>query len=80
MSSSVVNQHRRTVVVVPLATSPRAALPLMVSAKCLGRLAIAMVDQVCAIAKERLVQRIEDLSIDHLRSVEDALREILELD
>jgi len=39
-----------------------------------------MVDQVCAIAKERLVQRIEDLSIDHLRSVEDALREILELD
>lgn len=80
VSSSVVNQYRRTVVVVPLTTSPRAAPPVMVSVKCSGRSAIAMIDQVRAVAKERLVRRIEDLSIEHLRSVEAALREILELE
>jgi mRNA interferase MazF len=80
ISSSVLNQRRRTVVVVPLATSPRAAPPVMVSVKCSGRLAIAMIDQVRAVAKERLVRRIEDLPTEHLRSIEDALLEILELD
>jgi mRNA-degrading endonuclease toxin of MazEF toxin-antitoxin module len=39
-----------------------------------------MIDQVRAVAKERLVRHIEDLSAEHLRAVEDALREILELD
>jgi mRNA interferase MazF len=80
MTSSVLNQRRRTVVVIPLATSPRAAAPVMVAVKCSGRLAIAMIDQVRAVAKERLVRHIQDLSTEHLRSVGDALREILELD
>jgi mRNA interferase MazF len=80
ISSSVLNQRRRTVVVVPLTTSPRAAPPVMVAVRCSGRLAIAMIDQVRAVAKERLVRHIQDLSTEHLRSVEDALREILELD
>jgi mRNA-degrading endonuclease toxin of MazEF toxin-antitoxin module len=38
-----------------------------------------MIDQVRAVARERLARHIEDLSTEHLRSVEDALREILEL-
>jgi mRNA-degrading endonuclease toxin of MazEF toxin-antitoxin module len=73
------NQHRRTVVVVSLTTSPRAAPTVMVAVRCSGRLAIAMIDQVRAVAKERLSRHIEDLSTEHLHSVEDALREILEL-
>jgi len=39
-----------------------------------------MIDQVRAVAKERLVRRIENLPAEQLLSVEDALREILELD
>jgi mRNA interferase MazF len=80
ISSSVVNQHRRTVVVVPLTSSPRAAPPVLVSVTCSGLPAIAVIDQVRAVAKERLVRLIENLSAEHLQSVEDALREILELD
>jgi len=80
VSSSVLNQHRRTVVIVPLSSSPRAAPPVMVSVKCSGRPAIAVIDQVRAVSKDRLVSHIEDLSAEHLESVEDALREILELD
>jgi mRNA-degrading endonuclease toxin of MazEF toxin-antitoxin module len=52
----------------------------MVSVKCSGRPAIAVIDQVRAVSKDRLVSHIEDLSAEHLESVEDALREILELD
>jgi mRNA interferase MazF len=79
LSSSVVNQRRRTVVVVPLSTSPRAAPPVIVSVQCAGRPAVAMIDQVRAIARERLAGRIELLSAEHLGAIEDALREILEL-
>ena len=80
ISSSVVNQHRRTVVVVPLTSSPRAAPPVIVSVTCSGRPAVAVIDQVRAIARERLAERIELLSAEHLGAIEDALREILELD
>jgi mRNA interferase MazF len=80
VSNSVVNEHRRTVVVVPLSSSPRAAPPVMVSVTCSGQPAVAVIDQVRAVAKERLVRLIEKLSIQELQSVEGALREILELD
>jgi mRNA interferase MazF len=79
ISNSVVNQHRRTVVVVPLTSSPRAAPPVLVSVTCSGQPAIAVIDQVRAVSKERLVRHIERLSAEHLQAVEDALREILEL-
>jgi mRNA interferase MazF len=80
ISNSVVNQHRRTVVIVPLSSSPQAAPPLMVSVRCLGQPCVAVIDQVCAVAKERLVRHIENLSAEHLQAVESGLREILELD
>jgi mRNA interferase MazF len=80
ISNSVVNEHRRTVVVVPLTSSPRPAPPVLVSVTCSGQPAIAVIDQVRAVSKERLVRLIENLSAEQLRSVEDALREVLELD
>jgi mRNA interferase MazF len=80
ISNSVVNQHRRTVVVIPLSSSPQAAPPLMVRVQCSGQPAVAVIDQVRAVAKERLVRLIESLSAEHLQAVENGLREILELD
>jgi mRNA interferase MazF len=79
ISTGVLNERRRTVVVVPLSSSPRAAPPVMVSVTCSGLPAVAAIDQVRAVAKERLVSLIERLSAQELESVEDALREILEL-
>ena len=80
ISNSVLNEHRRTVLVVPLSSSPRAAPPIMVSVMCSGQSAVAVIDQVRAVAKERLVSLIEKLRAEELESVEVALREILELD
>jgi mRNA interferase MazF len=80
ISNSVLNEHRRTVVVVPLSSSPRSAPPLMVEVTCAGRPAVAVIDQVRAVSKERLTKLIENLPPKELESVEVALREILELD
>jgi mRNA interferase MazF len=80
IGSSVLNERRRTVVIVPLISSPRTAPPVMVSVTCSGRPAVAVIDQVRAVAKERLVSLMGRLSSQELDTVEDALRQILELD
>ena len=80
ISSTVINERRRTLVVVPLSTGAPLAPPLTVRVKCSGLPAVAVVDQVRAVAKERLTKRIESVSIEQLSVVESALREILELD
>jgi mRNA interferase MazF len=80
ISNRTVNDHRRTVVIVPLSSASRAAPPVMVSVTCSGRPAIAVIDQVRAVSKKRLVCLIEELSCQELETVEEALREIVELD
>jgi mRNA interferase MazF len=79
LSTDVVNQHRRTVVVIPLSTSPETSPPLLVPIECAGRSVVAVVDQIRAIAKERLQKRLDSASADDLKAVEDGLRQILEL-
>jgi len=66
-------------VVIPLSTSPEASPPLLVPVVCAGRSAVAVVDQIRAIAKERLVARLDIVSTDQLLAVEEGLRQILEL-
>ena len=79
LSTDIVNQRRRTVVVIPLSSSPQASPPLLVRVSCAGRDAVAVVDQIRAVAKERLVERMCLLSPEHLDAVEQGLREVLEL-
>src|ERR1700680_51649 len=62
ISSTLINDRGRAVVVIPLSSSTRLAPPLTVRVKCAGRQVVAVIDQVRAIAKERLTKRIEDVS------------------
>jgi len=80
ISASVINEHRRTVVVIPLSTSPQEAPPLLVPVRCAGKPVMAAIDQVRTVAKKRLNNLMERLSAKDLESVETALREVLELD
>ena len=80
IGASVVNEHRRTVVVIPLSSSPQEAPPLLVKVTCGGKPAMAVIDQVRAVAKERLTNLMDRCSAKDLGSVEAALREVLELD
>src|SRR5580704_16555238 len=62
LTTNIVNDHRRTVVVIPLSSAPAGRPPLQVFLTCEGRAAVAVVDQIHAVTKERLLQRIESVS------------------
>ncbi|MGD0224100.1 MAG: type II toxin-antitoxin system PemK/MazF family toxin [Terriglobia bacterium] len=79
MGANVLNERRHTVVVVPLSTAPQAAPPVLVPVVCSGRRVVAVVDQIRAVAKERLTHKMGEISLADLGSVEEALRIVLEL-
>jgi mRNA interferase MazF len=79
ITRDLVNQNRRTVVVVPLSSSPSAHPPIRIAVNCGGRPAVAVVDQIRAIAKERLQSRIGVLADPEMDAIGDALQQILDL-
>lgn len=78
-SGNVFNRLRRTVVIIPLSTSPHPSIPLLVPVQCDGREVVAVTDQIRAIAKKRLDRPLGELSSEDLKAVEQGVREILEL-
>lgn len=79
LSANILNERRRTVVVVPLSSSPRPSPPLLIPVKCAGRTVVAVTDQIRAVAKERLIERLGEASSADLAAVEAGVRRILEL-
>lgn len=79
VSGNVFNRLRRTVVVIPLSTSPQPSAPLLVPVRCDGRDVVAVTDQIRAIAKQRLDKHLGELSSEDLEAVEQGVREVLEL-
>ena len=79
LSVDVINQRRKTVVVVPLSTAPIVRPPLTVSVVCAGRPAVAVMDQIRATAKERFGNRIGTATAVEMEALEDSLREILSI-
>jgi len=80
IGTNVVNDRRRTVVVIPLSSSPQASPPLLIPVVCDGRKAVAVLDQIRAVAKERLEGVIGMISSEEMAAVENGLRQILELE
>ncbi len=79
LSTNILNERRRTVVVVPLSTSPHGSPPLLVPVVCAGHSAVAVPDQIRAVSKERLEKRVGELADGELEMIERGLRDILEL-
>jgi mRNA interferase MazF len=79
LSTNILNERRRTVVVVPLSTSPQASPPLLIPVSCAGRNAVAVLDQIRAVSKERLERRLGELTSGEMESIEQGIRDILEL-
>jgi mRNA interferase MazF len=79
LSVDPLNKRRRTVVVIPLSTSPVSHPPLTVAVSVNGHAAVAVLDQVRGTKKERFSNRIGTLTLSELEAVEEALREILGL-
>ena len=79
LTSDVLNRLRGTVVVVPYSTGAGAHPPVTVPVTCQGKGAVAVIDQVRAIAKHRLLERIEVAGAADVGAVAAALGEVLEL-
>ncbi len=79
LSGNVFNRLRRTVVVIPLSSSPQAGPPLLVPVRCDGRDVVAVTDQIRAVARQRLHRRMGELSTEDLTAIEQGVRETLEL-
>ena len=79
VSVKILNERRRTVIVVPLSSSPKASPPILIPITCDGQAVVAVSDQIRAVAKERLRGRLGVVAEAELAVLEEGLREILQL-
>ena len=79
VGATPINKIRRTVVVIPLSSSPQARPPLSVPVTCLGKKAVAVCDQIRAIDKARILGPAGQLAESELKTLETALKQVLVL-
>lgn len=79
LTVDALNKARRTVVVVPLSSSPTPRPPIVVPVPSAGSVSTAVCDQVRAVDKRRLTRQQGTLSAADLEAVEDGVRVILGL-
>ena len=64
---------------VPLSSSPKPSPPILIPVTCDGRPAVAVSDQIRAVAKERLRGRVGMITDAELAALEEGLRQIVQL-
>jgi mRNA interferase MazF len=79
LTHDTLNRLRRTVVVVPLSTAAKSHPPITVSVTCQGESAVAVIDQIRAVAKRRLKSKLEAMTPDDLAAISRAISTILEI-
>jgi mRNA interferase MazF len=79
LSHDTINRLRRTVVVVPLSSAGKPHPPITVPVTCQGQTAVAIIDQLRAVARHRLKSQIETLDPEELQEVCQAVSSVLEL-
>lgn len=80
VSVKILNERRRTVIVVPLSSSPKASPPILIPLTCDGQRVVAVSDQIRAVAKERLRGRLGAVTDNELAALEAGLRQIIQLE
>jgi mRNA interferase MazF len=80
LSAVEINQHRNTVVVIPLTTTSSPAIPpLLVATPSAGDTSKARIEHIRALDKTRLQRKIGNLAAADLSAIENALRVVLRL-
>lgn len=74
VSPDELNEHLRTVIVVPLTTGR--AYPFRVATKIAGKPAVAAVDQIRTVDKQRLVKKVASLPKTTRQTLLNALAEV----
>ncbi|WP_195985359.1 type II toxin-antitoxin system PemK/MazF family toxin [Clostridium sp. D33t1_170424_F3] len=73
VSNDMNNNYSGTVEVVYLTTQPKNDLPTHVTIRSTGRLSTALCEQITSVSKDRLGERICELTSDELRQIDIAL-------
>ena len=79
LTHNAINRLRPTVVVVPLSTAAKSHPPITVPVSCQRGPAVAVVDQIRAVSKHRLKNKIESLPSKELDEICQAVTTILEI-
>lgn len=79
LGATPINQARSTIVVVPLSSSPTPRPPLVIPINSLGQSSVAVCDQIRAVDKSRLRDKIGSLTNQEMTLLEDSLRQVLGL-
>ena len=74
-----INQARKHIVVVPLSSSPVPRPPLVIPINSMGASSVAVCDQIRAIDKTRIKNKIGDLTAAEIDLLDDSLRQVLGL-
>lgn len=79
IGATPINKARRTVVVIPLSSAgePKPRPPLTIGVECLGKKAVAVCDQIRAVDKSRVQNKIGELGTDELVELERGLHQVL---
>jgi mRNA interferase MazF len=79
LTHDTLNRLRRTVVVVPLSTAAKPHPPITVPVTCQDQPAVAVIDQIRAVAKHRLKSRLGPMTSHDLAAIMKAISAILEI-
>lgn len=79
LTHDTLNHLRRTVVVIPLSSAAKSHPPITVPVTCQGHPAVAVIDQIRAIAKHRLKSKLEMMTRSDLDAIGRAISTILEI-
>ncbi|MDO9528722.1 MAG: type II toxin-antitoxin system PemK/MazF family toxin [Syntrophales bacterium] len=79
IGATPINEARRTVVVVPLSSAGKPRPPLTIPIQCQSKQVVAVCDQIRAVDKSRLIEKIESASKEDILELEQRLRQTLAL-
>ena len=79
LTHDTLNKLRRTVVVIPLSAAAKPHPPITVPVTCQGQPAVAVIDQIRAVAKHRLKSTFEVMASGDLAAISSAIATILEI-
>jgi mRNA interferase MazF len=79
VSHTGVNEYRKTVVIVPLTKGSKEAAPIIIEIPSAGDESKAVCDQIVAVDKRRIGERIGSLTLKEIAYFEECLRKVLGL-
>ena len=80
VTDDILNERRNTVVVIPLSTTSPKKFPLYVPLASMGGGALAVIDQIRTVDKQRIGDRAGYASTSEMERIEEALKIVLHIE